>query len=434
MEAATMTAETETSIFDRPVEVPEEWRALARKKDWPEELIEEAVRLRLPHEQVNWWLTHDRAQLDWVRQVLAGHERVMFGTLRVREANWDDDDKMVDLYANSPEQIGDWEVTVERGPNPYAQFRLQEHVNMQVVEDRGIFLAAGAHSGRNTIIGGMRVSTHIASAWRVRKECRGQGLSNLLRMFGGPACAWFGVVNYWYMRSGNTGAFSWIKALRTDLAEQFDQQGDQPGVPVSVQHFSARPFEGDASAIRTATPADAKRCVALINRTHRGLDFFRPYTEEFLHSHLDDPFWGPKPAFWAKVFTWDDAFVVEEDGKIVACGGLWDRGANVRERWRHSSTGEERVIESTALMDFGYAKGREDAMAKLIAYFIGRTSDLGRAGLMVPLDQYPALAAALASFESAPETRRFCVDQPFPEDGIDLKVEVKRPYTDLAYW
>jgi hypothetical protein len=433
MGTATMTADTETSLFDRPVEVPDEWRDLCRKKGWPESFLEEALRLRVPREQINWWLTHDRAKLEWVQQVLAGRERIMFGTLRVREANWDDDDKMVDVYANSPEQIGDWEVTVERGPYPYAQFRLQEHVNMQVVEDRGIFLAAAAHSGRNTIVGGQRLSTHIASAWRVRKECRGQGLSNLLRMFGGPACAWFGVINYWYMRSGNTDALGWIKALRDDFAEQFEQQGDQPGMPVSVQHLAARPFEGDASGIRQAQPSDAKRCLPLINRTHRGQDFFRPYTEEFLHQHLDDPFWGPKPEFWAKVFTWEDYFVVEEGGKIVACGGLWDRGANVRERWRHSSTGEERVIESTALMDFGYAKGREDAMAKLIAYFVGRTRELGRGDLMVPLDQLPKLAALLAPFEPAPETRRLCVDQPFPEDGIDLTVTVTRPYTDLAY-
>ena len=429
-----MTAETETSLFDQVPPVPDEWRDLARKKDWPAELLEQAVRLRLPRTQIEWWLTHDRARLDWAKQVIAGRERIMFGTLRVREANWDDDDKMIDVYANSPEQIGEWEVTVERGPYPYAQFRLQEHVNIQVVEDRGVFLAAAAHSGRNTIIDGRRLSTHIASAWRVRKECRGQGLSNLLRMFGGPACAWFGIVNYWYMRSGNADALGWIKALRDDLAEQFEQDGGQPGVPVSVQHFPARPLDCDPSTIRTATPAEAKRCLALINRTHRGLDFFRPYTEAFLHEHLDDPFWGPKPQFWPKVYTWDDYFVVEEGGKIVACAGLWDRGKDVRERWRHMSTGEEHVIESTALMDFGYANGREDAMATLIAYLIGRTHELGRTDLMAPLDQLPALAELLAPYQPTPETRRLCVDQPFEEDGFDFKVDVRRPYTDLAYW
>jgi hypothetical protein len=386
---------------------------------------------------------------------------------------------------------------------------------MQVVEDRGIILAAAAHSGRNTIVGGKRVTAHIASAWRVRKECRSQGYSNLLRVFSGPACAWFGVVNYWYMRLGNAGATGWLKAMRPDLREQAEQQGGElPGMGVAVHHFLARSFRDSAAGIRAAKRSDTQRCIALINRTHRGQDFFRPYSAEFLWQRLDDPFWGPKPVFWAKVYTWDDYFVLEEDGKIVACAGLWDRGQNVREVWRHKSrtaqerrdadsmrgpgasdsrtaqerrdadsmrgpgasdsrtaqerrdadsmrlpgasdsrpaqerrdadsmrlpgvsdtTGEERTVETAALMDFGYAQGREDAMARLLAYLIGRTQELGRQSLMAPIEQLPALVDATAALEPALEERRMGVDQPFPDDGVDLKVNVTRPYTDLAYW
>ena len=69
------------------------------------------------------------------------------------------------------------------------------------------------------------------------------------------------------------------------------------------------------------------------------------------------------------VYGWPDYFVVEEDGKVVACAGLWDKGKNVREVWCHKETGEKRSFDSTALLDFGYAQGREDAMALLLRYF-----------------------------------------------------------------
>jgi hypothetical protein len=81
------------------------------------------------------------------------------------------------MYADSPEEIGDWEVTVERGPYPFAQFRLQEHVAITVLEDRGVILAATCDSSRNAIVGGEKTSVHIGSAWRVRKTARGKGYS-----------------------------------------------------------------------------------------------------------------------------------------------------------------------------------------------------------------------------------------------------------------
>lgn len=421
----------EISIFDRPIEVPEELRQAAKERGWPSGMLERALDLRISRAGIQEWLSNERLTSDEVSRFLDWREQLIMGTIRVREATWSDDEALADLYANSPEDIGEWEVTVERSPFPFAQFRLQENPNIQVIEDRGIILAAAAHSGRNTIVDGKRTSAHIASAWRVRKECRGQGMSNLLRMGSGPGCAWFGIVSYWYVRSGNYDAVSWIKAIRPDMER--DEQGELPGIPVSVTHFRAQPFEGDATGIRNAGRSETSRCVALINRTHRGLDFFCPYTKELLHQHLDDPMWGDKPSFWAEVYRWADYFVLEEAGRIVACAGLWDRGRHMREVWVHKETGERQVIEPTALMDFGYAEGREDAMARLLAYLIGRTHELGRQELMASLDQLPALQERMSSFRSASETRSMGIDV-FRDTNVTLNVTVRKPYTDLAYW
>ena len=128
-----------------------------------------------------------------------------------------------------------------------------------------------------------------------------------------------------------------------------------------------------ARASGSATEADLPACLKLINRTHKGADLFRPYTMEFLEIRLNDPCWGPKPPFWNQVYGWKDYYVLEEDGRIVACGGLWDKGENVREVWRHKETGEIEDDRLDGAVDFGYAAGREDAMVRLIEFFTGKT-------------------------------------------------------------
>ena len=421
------------SLFDRPVAVPPGYEQRGRELGWPEGFVERMVRLHCPTFDIEHWLDHHK---DW--QQLAKHldakDRLISGTLRAREATWSDGETVAEMYANSPEDVGEFEVTVERSPYPYAQFRLQEHANIQLVEDRGVVLAASAHSARNTLIGGRELTCHIASAWRVRKECRGQGITNLMRVYGGPACGWFGLINYWYVRSGNFGAVDWIKSLRPDIAEAASKQGgDLPGLQVGVHHVRARASAGASTGIRKAARADARRCVPLINRTHKGLDLFRPYSEHFLQERLDDCGWGPKPPFIEFVYNWNDYYVLEEEGRIVACAGLWDRGKHVREVWRNKSNGDTTVIEPTALMDFGFAEGREDAMARLLGYLIGVTNDMGRHELIAPIEQLPKLVELLSPYEPAIEMRTLAYDG-WDEAGLVVQVDVKRPYTDLAYW
>lgn len=430
---STETIAAEPSLFDRPIAVPPGYASRATELGWPEGFVERMLRLRIPTYDIEHWLDH---HADWqqLSKLLDAKERVMSGTIRVREATWSDGEGVAEMYANSPEDVGDFEVTVERSPYPFAQFRLQEHPNIQIVEDRGVVLAAAAHSARNTLIEGRELSCHIASAWRVRKECRGQGMTTLLRVFGGPACSWFGLINYWYVRAGNFGAVDWIKALRPDIAEAAEKQGgDLPGLQVAVHHFRARNFDGDARGLRKATRTDAARCVPLINRTHKGQDFFRSYTADFLIERLDDCGWGPKPDFIELVYNWNDYYVLEEDGKIVACAGLWDRGKHVREVWREKATGKTTVIEPTALLDFGYARGREDAMAKLLGYLIGVTSELGRQELLAPIEQLPRLVELMSPYEPVIEARTLAYDG-WDEGGIKVSVKVRRPHTDLVYW
>ena len=77
-------------------------------------------------------------------------------------------------------------------------------------------------------------------------------------------------------------------------------------------------------------------------------------------------------------------------------------------------------------MDFGFEPGREDAMARLIAYLIGETDRLGRDYLLAPLEQLPSVVEQLGSHESTQETRalRWGMSDPV----------ITRAYLDMAYW
>ena len=425
----------DAGLFEKKTEVSDEVRAKWAERGWSEELLERARSLRVESGTFDFWTRTPNENEKDIAKHLDSRERLMFGTIRAREATWQDNDALAEMYANSPEEIGDWEVTVERGPYPFAQFRLQEHVAITVLEDRGVILAATADSARNTYVGGMRTTVHIANAWRVRKEMRGRGYSYLLRTIGGPATGWFGWYNYYTVRSQNFGALGWIKAiLREAVADMPEREGDIPGLSISVHHFEPRHAK-KTSGIRLATEADLPACLRLINRTHKGADLFRPYSEEFLEIRLHDPCWGEKPPFWAKVYGWPDYYVLEEDGRVVACGGIWDKGENVREVWRHKETGEAKTIDCTALMDFGYASGREDAMVRLIEFFTGKTKELGRSHLAAGIEHLPRLVKAAARLEPDAEERAFHWQRYDADKDMWVADEtIGRIYTDLAYW
>jgi hypothetical protein len=201
----------------------------------------------------------------------------------------------------------------------------------------------------------------------------------------------------------------------------------------TVHHLTAAAGGRRDPRVRPIRLADLARCVELINRTHCGLDLFRPYGVEFLRSRLDDLFWGPKPPFVPSVYGWDEMSVLEEDGEVVACGGLWDRARDVRERWHHRETGEKRFVDVTCLMDFGFADGRADAMAALIGHHLATTTELGRSALCAPLEFDHDVLVELEWAKPECETR-VLETMGFSMDDMRVESTITRPYTDLAYW
>jgi hypothetical protein len=201
------------------------------------------------------------------------------------------------------------------------------------------------------------------------------------------------------------------------------REDEVPGLPTTVRQFVAKAASGGAG-IRNGKAADAERCAELINRTHVGRDLFKPYTAASLFERLE-PWQGP--AIRRAAYSWDDLYVCERGGEIVVCAGLWDRGRDVRERWRHRENGQERLTTATALLDIGYAEGHADALATLIEHLIGVSHELGRDYLVAPLESLPEVSTLLERLESVPETRYL------QWRGEDPPLTAP-PHLDLVYW
>lgn len=406
-----------------PQDLETEWRS----RGWPGEVLAEARASRVPDTQLrrllawNVPLARVEAEVRWAALLRNGR-------IRFRQVTGDDDVAFRELWANSPEEIGDWDVTVERGPNAFAQFELQERPVISALFDGDLMVACVSFSMRRTLAGGQNVAVRFAQAMRVHKEQRRHGYGNWVRSLPWPVgLGQPSHIQYDYIRARNMAMEAWNRKHMPNVDSVPKRENDVPGMPVTVLKYEAQPMAGAKEGLRPARPEDLTACVAMINRTHIGRDLFRPYTVEFLESRLGVGLPDAYPEHMKPGYCLRDLRVVEREGKIVACGGLWDRGRDLWERWRHRESGDEQLIACTALLDAGFSPGHEAALADLIRHFIGLTDAYGRSQLLAPLQALPQIEVLLADMPSTPETR-------YLQWRGDTPAITSPVHVDLVYW
>jgi hypothetical protein len=410
------------------VDPPADLRELLRARGVSDALFEHALERGVPVESLWGWSNWRKLDAADLEQLIHWHERFTTGDLRVREVTQGDNDAFCELWASSPEELGNLEITVLRGPDAFAQFRLQSNVHLHVIADGNVLIASCGWARRNVEIAGRRVSVRYGQALRVHRDYRRQGWGDAVRCIP-SAMNTFGasVGQYDIMRSGNFAVVDWWKKhVPGFFANTPQREGEVPGLPVTVTQIPVRTVTPGDTLIRLARPDDLAQCVSLLNRTHGGLDLYRPHSEEYLAEQLDEGYWGERSLWLPSVYGWNDFFVLEHAGRIRACAGLWDRGRDLRERIRDRQSGAERTLSGTALLDWGFAEGAEDAMVELLGTLAARTRALGRDFLSAPLDHQPELAKRLESLEPGLETRYLRWGSP--------ELPIARPYTDLRYW
>jgi hypothetical protein len=398
--------------------------ARARARGWPEGLAERALAVKTPGFQLEQWLDDGPwPSLFDIERMIALSETLAAGPYRAREANFRDLEAFEALWANSEEKIGEQFVTVQRGPDSFAQFRLQPGATISVVEADGDLLASMVWAPFNCLVGGRRLSLHFAQGLRVRGDRRREGLGDLVRRYPSRALQNPTVGQVMYLRIGNAAMGGFLDAVK------FRTEDERPQTIATIAYLEARRTASAPAGVRPIAEADLDRCAALINRTHAGLDLFRPYGAESLRDMLDGGAWGEGPPWRQRTYGWADVFVLEEGGQVVACAGLWDRGRDMREVWR-APDATQRLVEVAAALDLGCAEGREDALAALLRHLAGRAADLGRQSLMVDLSHLPAVAERLSDLGSATEQRTLEWSPYAP----DLPTRLGECFLDLRYW
>ena len=410
-------------------------RDAAREAGWSDELWDQISYVRPDRGAVEQWIEQRFPPPEGLADFAATEARFMGTALQRRIAVWADNDLLADIYANAPETVGEWQVTVEHEPYAFSQLRLQEVGVTMVIEEERRGQAAISRSTRDVVVGDDEITVMAISGMRVHREHQGKGLSNALLFCPGLSTVPLAGVGYWYARRDNSSA-PWLAAVVENMEEQQPEGFNQETASLSatIFHLEVDGRSGDGARVRVATRDDLATCASLINRVNDGLDLWTPASEWSLRRRINHWGLGELPDFFDPVYGPDDFLVVEDEGRVVACGGYWDRGANMRERWVQSATGEERILEAGALLDYGYADGHADAMVELLDRMVHRAGERGRTSLMLPVEHDHVLLRELASRGLRPETRDLMV-MPFAFPGMPpIQIDVRRPATDLAYW
>ena len=309
------------SLEERRKEVDRQWA----EHGWPGDLLAAARRLHISEEYMQRWF-HWNATRERAEQEVAWAEALLHGTIRFRQLTQADNEAFCELWANSPEQIGDWDVTVERGPNGFASFELQERPTLNALFDGSVMVACVSFSLRHAIVGGQRISVRFGQAMRVHQDHRGKAYAHWVRSL--PWAIGINMptrVQYDYIRAHNMTMEKWNKKFMPNVESVAKREGEVPGTPVTVLQLPASGSAVTGHGVRPATMADYERCAELINRTHGGRDLFRPYSFEWLRDRLefDVPDWHDEQP----PYSLRDFWVLERAGEVVACAGLWTAGA-----------------------------------------------------------------------------------------------------------
>ena len=394
----------------------------------PRELLARARALGISDSQLSRILVWNATPQQRVQEEIDWTDQLRNGSMRFRQLTIADDDAFRQLWANAPEAIGDWDVTVERGPNAFAQFELQERPVLNGLFDGSTMVACVSFAIRRTVVAGQDLVVHYGQAMRVHNDYRGRQYAHWVRSL--PWAIGVGRsthLQYDYIRSGNMAMESWNRKFMPKVESVPVREHEVPGLPVTVLQYSARHSAGETVGARKARLDDLERCVGLINETHSGRDLFRPYTLPSFSDRLDAGLADGLRSPITRPYSLDDFYVLERDGEILACAGLWDRGRDLWEHWRHRESGDERKIAVTALLDYGVASEHEDQLAALIVHLIGVTHDLGRDFLVAPLESMPAVASTLEDYSPDRDTR-------YLQWRGDKPTLTAPAYLDLVYW
>jgi GNAT superfamily N-acetyltransferase len=331
----------------------------------------------------------------------------------IREATAADNEALLELERNSPLDLGEVELSMDRSPHYFASLALQDDARVMLAEEGGRLVgvcAAAWH--RAPLLGEPRALLYVQKG-RVRPEFHRRRISSVL--------VW-ALLESWPARGKPFDSAYWLVSADNEASLTAVERGGLHPWPKEIHlvdlDTEAGP-QGEIAAVRLG-PDRAQEVVALLNRTHAGKELFAPYSEERLQGRL-----GRIPEY-----GWQNWWGIEErTGRLVAVAGLLDLGRWWRMTRRVKASGEETTSSGAAVFDFGYADGGERQMVELLYHLLGVAASWGRDHLSICLDPEDSLYPLL------PAAARVGADFRFFASGIAVPSarEIRRFYLDPVY-
>jgi GNAT superfamily N-acetyltransferase len=279
----------------------------------------------------------------------------------VRAATVADNDTIVSLELRSALVLGDVEELFDRSPDALACCRIQDGCRVIVAEMEGrvVGLMAGVVF-RPLIQGRQRTLVYIHRA-RVDPEFRHHGIAMAL------SAALFS----WSTERGAEGpCYAIAPGNATSLS--FVERGGGRW-PSDLALLDIDVSQATPSAAEPIAEGQLPEAVNLINATHAGEDFFEPLTVASLQARLSrDRTYGL--ANLSGLF----------DGRaLIAVAGLLDKGAYTERIRIDRAAGRETRSRSAAVVDWGYAPGRQGQFVELLNRLSADARALGRTTLTI---------------------------------------------------
>ena len=290
-----------------------------------------------------------------------GPDRVTPAGLVVREATEGDNDALIALELQSPLVAGDGEETYDRSPDFFACHRQKAQYRVVMAELDGRVAGVMAGVIQTPVIQGHRRKLMYVQQARVHPDFHGRRVAWSLA---NDLFAWAG-------KLGAEGPYYLILPENEPSLAFVERGGGRWPVDVSLLSFDV----GDVEARQPEglTEGRLAEAAALVDATHASEDFFEPLTAEVLAERLGRD----------RLYSIDNMYGVFEDGRLVAVGGLWDKGATTERIHRNPATGETVRSRSASVADWGFAPGREAAFAELLRGLAAEARRLGRPALSI---------------------------------------------------
>ena len=223
----------------------------------------------------------------------------------IREASIDDNDALIELQGKCP--VGTTMiVSILNTPDFFARAKAYEDYKVYVICEGKRIIASGACALRDAVVNGRTEKVGYQFQLFVDPEYRGRRLGGQLHFVREEYLKKRGaVLSYALIIEGNTPSMRHVGRLGVKRQRQL--------VMSSISVYKEMEVAAGGK-VRSMLTEDLRGVAALLNEAWQGYELYEPMTADAFERLV-----ARTPAY-----SYDNIFVLEDDGQIVACLGFWD--------------------------------------------------------------------------------------------------------------